>query len=335
MPDPFDVDAARRALDDVPAPDLWSEVERRAAGASVVALEADDHRTRRPGRWLAAVAAVAVAAVGVATVLVDDDGDQGLEMSPTTTAPEPGTTVEGPDCLVGISGEPIMMEEGSADPPLFGTGGQPEGQLVTHTMLGTQVAELHVPGLVLDDLLGERVEEVELRRGTATVWFGADFVQVRWFSGAQEPCESFTVTVAGGTEDGNRHAAVDFAERILLPSDLGDLAAASLEGTDWALESSTVAGVTTDGSGLPFAFAGGEATWTDGCNSFGALFDQPSPTSLVLDEVGSTQLPCPTSPTSQALAAVMGADAIEVTFGSGRDIVVLSAGDTTLVLRPA
>ena len=58
----------------------------------------------------------------------------------------------------------------------------------------------------------------QLERGTAQLWFGAEFVQVRWFSGSQEPCESFTVTVAGGTEDGNRHAAVDLADRVLLPS---------------------------------------------------------------------------------------------------------------------
>ena len=39
MPDPFDPDEARRALEDVPVPDLWAEAERRAADGSVVALD--------------------------------------------------------------------------------------------------------------------------------------------------------------------------------------------------------------------------------------------------------------------------------------------------------
>ena len=36
MPDPsdFDFDATRRALDEVPAPDLWAEAERRADGGA-------------------------------------------------------------------------------------------------------------------------------------------------------------------------------------------------------------------------------------------------------------------------------------------------------------
>jgi hypothetical protein len=236
MPDPYDPDAARRALDAVAAPDLWDEAQRRAADGSVVSL--DDHAEHAPrsGRWLTigAVAAVAVLAIGTTAVLLDDDGDAAVDTAPSTTAdPEPvaGTTVVGDPCTVGITGDPIVMQPGPADPPLFDLSGQPAGQLVAHTMLGSQVAELHAPGLVLTDLVGERVEEVELARGTASVWFGPDFVQVRWFTGGQEPCESFTVTVAGGGEDANRHAAVDLAERILLPRDLGDRAGARLERT--------------------------------------------------------------------------------------------------------
>ena len=62
MPDPFDpdFDAARRALDEVPAPDLWAEAERRADGGAVVPLVADGARrgaraagwrSRRWPRW--------------------------------------------------------------------------------------------------------------------------------------------------------------------------------------------------------------------------------------------------------------------------------------------
>lgn len=336
MPDPFDLDDARRALDEVPAPDLWAAAERRAADRPVVPLDADGDPRHRRSRWLvaAAVAALTVLAVGTTAVLLDDD-DQAVDTTPTTELPAAGTTVVGEACTVGISGDPVTMESGPPDPPLFDQSGQPEGQLVAHTMLGSQVAELRVPGLVVDDLIGARVEDIELQRGTASLWLAPDFVQVRWFSGAQEPCESFTVTVAGGSQDGNRHAAVDFAERILLPSDLGDLGTAELDGTEWGLEGSTVGDVTTEGNGARFTFADGEATWSDGCNDFGAEYTQPSPTELVLGDVSSTKLPCPTNPTSQAVAAVMSSPSIEVARGSGRDIVVLTAGDTSLVLRPA
>ena len=263
MPDPLDFDGARRALDDVPAPDLWADASQRAEAGAVVPLPAaSGERARRP-RWLVAagVAAVAVLAVGTAAALLADD-DQSVDTTPTTEPPaatgDP-TTVTGGVCTVGIAGEPIVMDAGpAADPPRFDPSGQPANQLVAHTMLGSQVAELHVPGVVLTDLVGERVEDVELERGTASIWFGPDFVQVRWFPGGQELCESFTVTVSGGSEDANRHAAVAFAERVLLPSDLGEVGVADLDGTEWQLERSTVRGEPTEGTGSAFTFADGE-----------------------------------------------------------------------------
>ena len=39
MPDPLDFDGVRRALDEVPAPDLWDEASQRAAGGAVVPLD--------------------------------------------------------------------------------------------------------------------------------------------------------------------------------------------------------------------------------------------------------------------------------------------------------
>jgi len=227
MPDTPDFDDARRALNEVPAPDLWDEAQRRAADGTVVPLAVDRDR-RRPGRWLA-VAAAAALAVGTVAVLADDD-DQSIDTSPRATPPsttedgmvDDGVTVTGPDgCSIGLGGDTVVVEPGPADPERFGAGGQPADQLVFHLPLGTtQTAEVHVPGVVVTDLVGERVEDVELQRGTAQVWFSTEFVQVRWFTGSQEPCSSFTVTVSGGTEDANRHAAVDLAERILLPEDL-------------------------------------------------------------------------------------------------------------------
>ena len=90
MPDPFDpdFDAARRALDEVPAPDLWAEAERRAEDGAVVPLVADGERVRRhPGRWLA-VAAVAALAVGTVGVLTSDDDDGEGRRRPVRRGPD-------------------------------------------------------------------------------------------------------------------------------------------------------------------------------------------------------------------------------------------------------
>ncbi len=88
MPDPLDFDGARRALDDVPAPDLWADASQRAEAGAVVPLPAaSGERARRP-RWLVAVgvAAVAVLAVGTAAALLADD-DQSVDTTPTTEPP--------------------------------------------------------------------------------------------------------------------------------------------------------------------------------------------------------------------------------------------------------
>ncbi|MDH4148074.1 MAG: META domain-containing protein, partial [Acidimicrobiia bacterium] len=236
-----------------------------------------------------------------------------------------------------LSGDPILLGEGPADPPLFEPAAQSDLQTIAHVALGTtQVAEIHVPGLVVIDLVGERVEDIELRRGTAQVWFGPDFVQVRWFPGGQDPCGSFTVTVAGGTEDGNRHAAVDLADRILLPAELagGDGAADAtdlLEG-DWLLERSSVGGTPTEGGGLMFAFHGGDASWTDGCNTSTGRYEAVGEEAVRMDGVEGTRLPCPSNPTAQAVQQVMGAEQIQVSVGG--DLLLLAVDDHRLTLRP-
>ena len=195
---------------------------------------------------------------------------------------------------------------------MFALAGQPEGQTIAHATLGSQVVETHVPGLVVDDLLGDRVEDIELKRGTAQLWFGSDFVQVRWFTGSQEPCDSFTVTVAGGTEDGNRHAAVDLADRLLLPHEIGvdeppitDGVLTSLEGA-WQLERSTGDLGTIDGHDLQFTFSDGTATWTDGCNTFEGVYRPMDDTRVHLGEVLGTKRACPLNPTTHDIQQVMG-----------------------------
>lgn len=268
------------------------------------------------------------------------------QLSITTAIPVESATstsiFESEGCSFGVSGEPIVFTDGPADPPLFALAGQPEGQTIAHAAVGSQVAEIHVPGLVLDDLVGEQVEEIELSRGTAHLWFGTDFVQVRWFTGSQEPCDSFTVTVAGGTEDGNRHAAVDLADRLLLPDEIDvneppvnvDVAS-RLEGSDWSLYRSTLDGNPTDSvDRLRFTFLDGEANWTDGCNSFSAPYTATGAATFRMGDVVSTKLPCPTNAVSQAIQAVMGADEIEADVGVGLGTAYLGliAGDDELLL---
>ena len=342
MPDPFDFDAARRAMEEVPAPDLWTEAQRRAEGDEVAALTVNGDRRRRPTRWLA-VAAVAALAVGTVAVLIDS-GDTELDTTNRRDAGAPPATVGGPSgCSFAVWGDPVDFTSGPADPPLFDPASQPAGQTIAHADLGAQVVEVHVPGLVVTDLVGERVEPVELERGTAEVWFGQGFVQVRWFTGSQDACESFTVTVAGGTEVDNRDAAVDLAGQLVLGS---ELEGPYLRQTEWQLERSEVDGASTDGNGSTFRFRQNDVLWTDGCNEFRATFDQGWPSVLdLLGAVESTKLPCPTNPTTQAINTVMQADpernvghttptryTIRVRYDG--ELLILTAGETVLILRP-
>ena len=85
-----------------------------------------------------------------------------------------------------------------------------------------------------------------------------------------------------------------------------------------------------------FTFADGEVSWSDGCNSFGATYTQPSPTQLELGDISSTERACPMNATTQAIGAVMGSGDISVTTtGSSDELLVISSGETTLTLRPA
>ena len=310
-----------------------------------------DGTPRRPVRWLAA-AAVAALAVGTVSVLTSSDDEQGLDTANRRESGAPPMTIgEAPGCDLGLSIEPgtvvaggeLVLRSGPAQPPLFGSSHQYPEQTVAHADLGGQVAELYVPGIVVIDLVGERVEQVDLARGTADVWFGPEFVQVRWFTGGQEPCESFTVTVAGGTEAANRELAVLLADHMVLGSDLDG---PSLRQTEWQLVRSTIGGVATEGQGSAFTFRQNEVSWTDGCNEFAATFDQSWPSVLdLLGEIESTTLPCPTDPTTEAIAAVMRSDpdraapqttptrfTIRVAYDG--DLLTLSAGDVVLTLRP-
>jgi hypothetical protein len=328
MPDSPDFAAARRALDSVtPTAGLWAQAERRAT-ASVVPLVQDGDRARRPGRWLAVAAAVALVAGTVA--VLESRGDDGqVDTTPeVTTTP---TTIIGSDgCRFGIT-PPADFLPGPPDPPILDARPHSADQTVVHKDLGGQVLEIRVPGLVVIDLVGERVEQVELRRGTADVWFGRDFVQVRWFTGSQEPCASFTVTVAGGTEDGNRHAAVDWAERISLPSELeaadDPSLAEALPGTTWRIVELYRADerVPVDRVQFPdrleLTFSQDEIGWGDGCNQFGGPVTIDGSGHLAVGEGTMTLVEC-AAPAERAvrdaIGAVMGADRVGVRHVGGR-----------------
>ncbi len=332
MPDPFDADRARRALDEVPAPDLWPEAQRRADDDSVVPLAADGD-PRRPGRWLAvtAVAAVAVLAVGTTAVLLrDDDPDQGVAAGPTpTTSPVHVYQEQPEDCAFGVTGD--ALETG---PQLIGPFSElTDGTNIDGPLGADQTYRIDVPITFVRDFIGERVEDVELHRGTAQLWLSADFVQVRWVTDSQDPCGSFSVTVSGGTEDANRHAAVDLAERVVLPSELDGTSSAvgTIEG-DWQLASSSLGGDSTDGNGVTFTFTDGRASWGDGCNSFYGRYEAVDGANVRMADVVSTKLPCPLSATAGAVQSVMGAQQIEVT--SDGVLIRLIANFDVLVLHP-
>jgi hypothetical protein len=228
MADRFD--EGKDALDGVsPDADLWADAQRRVAEGPVVPLapvNGTGTRRRRPAPWLAGAAAavVALAAIGTAVVTADDDapvdtgpsadGDGGLDPVLPTVYQAAGA------CKLGITGDPLPDPITVSPAETFVEGSV--GTLIEGSLNTTQTFAVQVPGQVVTDLVGERVEDIELDRGTAQAWFQTDAVQVRWFTGSQEPCESFTATVAGGTEDENRHAAVELAERVLMGPELDD-----------------------------------------------------------------------------------------------------------------
>lgn len=341
MTDRFD--DAKRALDDLPAPDLWPEAERRAADSSVVPLDdATGQSGPRPLRWLAAAAVVALVAGAVGLAVTQDDpdvrtgsaGDVAVVPLVAPTSDFPAYDGRCPFALDGGGPHQVIAD---ATSPWFGPDSQPAEQQVVQLQLGaTQTAEIAVPGVVLIDLVGERVEDVELARGTGAVWFSPDFVQARWFTGSQDRCESFTVTVWGGTEDGNRHAAVDLAEQVRLPSDLLAAVARTIEG-DWVLAGATLDGEDTAVGPLELGFADGRASWDTGCNQASGAYQVVGATSIRVPDPTSTALPCPNNAQATAIEQVMGSQVIAVSTTA--DSLVLrddSAVDgASLTLHPA
>jgi hypothetical protein len=208
--------------------------------------------------------------------------------TPTTSLAPFGSVVAGHGCPFGIADAQIVMEPGPVDPlaPRFDA---EQGQNIAHILIGSQVAEVRIPGFTLQNTEGWRMEDIELARGPAKVWLDGPpsgeqnkpFVQVRWSSDAEETCGSFTVTVDGGTEDANRQLAIDLARRILLPSELGDpelpgasggpVAGLELAGTEWKV-ASTLNGIGPP-NGAVVAFGDLTVTWDDGCATVRANYN--------------------------------------------------------------
>jgi heat shock protein HslJ len=342
MTDRFD--DAKRALEGVPANDVWAEAERRAADGTVVPLAAPSAGGgRHRSLWLAGAAAVAALAVGTVAVFASDD-DSGVDAGPGSEHPD-GESVQVygdeliPGCVFGMRGEPVLephslrgVESPTGDPEFRGT-------LAEGALNDQQSYSIQSPGQVVIDLVGERVEDVELQRGTAQIWFQSDAaVQVRWFTGGQDACESFTVTVSGGTEDEKRHAAVELAERVVLESELSadnpvhpTPGGNPLANTEWQLESSTIDGEPTEGDGSLFSFTAGEVTWSDGCNGKGATYTYAAGV-LTLSDLGTTDVYCEPNPTSDAINEVMTSGPVSVTFDGS--LAILTDGVFELVLRP-
>ena len=224
MPDPFDFDDARRALDEVPAPDLWDEASQRAAGGAVVPLDVADGRPPAPAagwprrrwrRWRCSPSAPRRCCWTTTT-------RPSTRRRSRSRRSASGTTVGGGDVCTGRHHRrPDRDAAGAGGPaavrhvrPARGPARRPHD-----ARLAGGRAPRARPGADRPRRRAGRGGGAGARHGQHLVR-PTDFVQVRWFTGGQELCESFTVTVAGGTEDGNRHAAVDLAERVLLPSDL-------------------------------------------------------------------------------------------------------------------
>jgi hypothetical protein len=267
---------------------------------------------------------------------------------PTTTSTPPtslapvGSLVAGFGCPFGITGDSIVMERGPAD-PINASPAEP-GQNIAHASIGSLTAEVRVPGRYLADTPSteiEAMEDIELARGPAKIWSPANyvdfpFVQVVGFSdlesflgaGSETPCSSFTVTVEGGTQDENRQLAIDLAQLIQLPSELGNpdlpgaeggpVAGLELANTKWNMPPGTW------GVMPPWVISFGDTTvtWNDGCATIRADYDLDRERGiLLLTNRSSTNPGCTPPPNAEGenrpwldLRAVMNSERIDAEY---------------------
>lgn len=246
-------DRPTRALGAVTPPDQWSDITERAAspGAMSPLGSGEPVRSRRP-YLLAAAAVLVVAAIagGLSLASRDDGGTdqvvagptgEGMVADPDPTDDDETETAVVPSgeasCAVGLNasvdpGASWPLGAGRSDPAVVDPSwGDLEGdatQGIWNLVDEDQRIEIHVPGLMVMDLVGERTEEVLLGENwKATVWFTDEWVQVRYFGGSEtpNPCVSFTVTATGATEEQNRDTAVAIARSLVIrewPDETGE-----------------------------------------------------------------------------------------------------------------
>jgi hypothetical protein len=346
--EPFDrFDESKRALEGIPAPDLWAEAERRAEDGTVVPLAAVPPRhPRHVGRWIAAAAVVVLVAGTVAALASDDEaGVEARSGTPsTTTQPEPTTYQASGGCKLGITGEPLPHPAVTSFASPDGAG----GTMLVGQLNDIQTYAVQVPGEVVKDLVGERVEDIQLHRGTAQLWFqeGPNSpVQVRWVTGGQDGCETFTVYVEGGTEDENRHAAVDLADRLLVGHELENEVPPST--TTTTVATTTVEGdlagvwevVELRAAGDPVAvpqgevlveFAPAQVGWNDGCAGHSGAATYGS-ASVTVSEPVDQEPACPADDGRDLINALFASDTIGASVVGDR--AELTAGDRLVVLQ--
>jgi hypothetical protein len=338
----------RRAVATMDPPaDLWEQVVERSEHRDSVVVDLAAVRRRHTSLWLAVAAVVVVLCMlGGAFALVggDEDPVHTIDVGPAPNtevppvlvpqAPPPNTIVSGIGCPFGVSGNALEMVPGAT---LLYFDPEP-GQGIAHVFLGSQLAEVRVPGIQLNEDEWH-MEDVRLDRGAARLWLdgpahggGRDlpFVQVSWLPETGEPCDSFSVTVDGGTVAANRRTAVDLARRIVLPGELlaldlpgaegGPVAGLTLAGTEWVVTSTThTSGERDLGGRTPaMSFSDTTVTWDDGCATVSAAYELDREEGfLVLSDPTSTDPGCTPPPDRwftlpwSDIDAVMGAEAGE------------------------
>ncbi|HJR24076.1 MAG TPA: hypothetical protein VJ804_01275 [Acidimicrobiales bacterium] len=240
-------------------PDPGDELDQLRRYAEAVDRAAED-RLRLPmdvpsqPRWtrlegwqprlvLATAVALVVLLIGVGLWRSDDrdgsdvvasgDGRVGMTTSSLTSAAggEVGSTIVGDDgCSVDVLPGGHRIEIGPL--PIGGVFEPAAAHVVTSAGLR---AEIHVPGVMVIDLVGEDVELVMIDLGQAALWRGRagdpgaedEFSQLRYFRGGQDRCGSFTVTATGGTSEQRDQLAMDLANQ-LRPAEADQVAATTV-----------------------------------------------------------------------------------------------------------
>jgi hypothetical protein len=185
------------SLDAVPAPDQWPEILDRAAAPPSLATDAGTPRPG-PGRWLAAAAMVAVAAVTAAALALHDGRG---------TPPSEGT--DGPDA-VPDDGALVTCADGR----LLAGAVPPDAESRVSASVDSASArnlpfswvqdglgvELLVPGIQYVDFVGEETEEVDDPDGFFYFPTGSQETRFLGQTGLAGGCGSYELTVTGGVD---------------------------------------------------------------------------------------------------------------------------------------